>query len=483
MKHSWIALLLASPALAQKVDGDSRRPDTLRVFVSGGIDFDGIYRDRNLTGAGAGGRGFGSSTWSVEGEVGLRFDIEMQEKINAVVSLRTQRVKDGFSGAGDVLSAQNGAVLLSSDHNAFGADPEETRLFVDEASVTVNELFDPLIRLTAGIVPVAFDLRGRGSAFFFDPRHSSTFGKGVGLPFAPSLGGGAASGVTVLGFADELQPAGFQIAYARESFTAGLFLLPAILEGGDSSIDEAAYGIWALFAPKELGEGTRFGVIVAVDSFELSNTSVWTVGGGLDFHGLLDGLEIYGEVYFQFGRAGVNSDGDVLSAGGWAFQVGAEYRFPDNARNLWFGIDFTWVSGDGDREDDSVQTFLSYENVNDLLILEDRCFGLDLDTNYLSLKLAGGMAFTLGSGAIQNNLEILVRGGLNLLHHELTLAGGDDSRRIGHEIDLRAKLSVTKQMSFDTAVGFLLGSEVLEEVFGTDGENGILWTLGTTVRF
>lgn len=32
---------------------------------------------------------------------------------------------------------------------------------------------------TAGIVPVSFDIRGQGSSFSFDPRHSSTFSKNL----------------------------------------------------------------------------------------------------------------------------------------------------------------------------------------------------------------------------------------------------------------------------------------------------------------
>ena len=100
--------------------------------------------------------------------------------------------------------------------------------------------------------------------------------------------------------------------------------------------------------------------------------------------------------------------------------TGAEYRLPDNERNIWFGLGFHWVSGDDDPADDRVGNFLSYESVNDLLVLEDPVAGLDLDTNYFSLKLKGGVSFTIGSGA-KNNLELSLLVGINRLVEDLSV--------------------------------------------------------------
>ena len=82
------------------------------------------------------------------------------------------------------------------DTNRFGANPEELNVFVDEASVTLNELFNPGLKLTVGIVPVSFDIRGKGSAFFFDPRHSSTFEKNV-LTLSASIKWADGTGVSL----------------------------------------------------------------------------------------------------------------------------------------------------------------------------------------------------------------------------------------------------------------------------------------------
>ncbi|MBI2901074.1 MAG: hypothetical protein HYY17_12885 [Planctomycetes bacterium] len=469
MKHLALALSFmatAAPAFAQKVETKPERQDTLRIIITGELDLDGVLRSHNATAAGAGGDDHGSDVWTVEGDIRLRLDIEMQERIGAVLSLRTRRLT---GGAGPVLAVDNAIAFRGADTNRLGANPEETLVLVDEASVTFNEFIDPQMRLAAGIVPVVFDLRGRGEAFFFDPRRSGGFGKNAGA--------------TVFGFADELQPAGVHLTYVRDAFGAGLFALPAIVEGGDPSGDESAYGFWFMFTPKLFAEGTRLGSFVAVDSFPGSETSVWTLGGGLDLHGIVDGLEIYAESYMQFGRAGRNAAGDVLSVGGWALLVGAEYRIPDNERAIWFGLGFSWITGDDDAADDKVGNFLSYENVNEMLVLEDRTYGLDLDTNYLSFKIKGGISFSVGSEA-KNNLELSLLVGFNRLVEELSVGGGAaSSNRIGHEVDLRAKLAATKQLAFETAVGILFGADVLEDVFGAEGNSAAVWMFGTRLQF
>lgn len=67
--------------------------------------------------------------------------------------------------------------------------------------------------------------------------------------------------------------------------------------------------------------------------------------------------------------------------------------------------------------------FLSYENSNDLRVLEDQTFGLDIDSNYFSVKLMGGAALTVGSGQLPNNLELSLRIGLDRLIEEISGPG------------------------------------------------------------
>ncbi len=477
-----LSLTLSATAHAQKVDTQPNHPETLKILVSGGVNFDFVHRDRNLTLAGAGAEDFGSSTSDFEGDVRVRLDVELTEKIHGIVSLRTRRASGGGAGFIEPLGGTDrlGSVgffraggAAARDLDRFGANPEELNLFVDEASVSLRELFVPGFDLAAGIVPAAFDLRGKGSAFFFDPRHSSSFAKNAG----PGGGG------TFLGLSDELQPAGVHAAYSKDSFSAGLVLLPAIIEGGAQSADEAAYALWAMYALDSIGKGSRIGAIVALDQFAGGNTAVYTIGLGGDLQGLLEGLEIYAEIYFQFGDALRGTAGDIDSRA-WAMQVGAEYRL---LSNVWFALNFKYLTGDDDVTDDRNATFLSYENVNDTLILEDQYFGLDLDTNYWTIQAAVGAAFTIGSGSLQNNLEVSARFALCYLTEQVLTFDGSGTDDIGHEIDLRARVLVSKQVSFHTGFGFLFGSDVLRDVSagGSDdfGRTAYLWTLGMSVGF
>ncbi|GEM_PF-3326599 len=492
----------ALTANAQKVDTSQNNGDTLKVTVTGGIDFHYVYRDNELTAMGAGGSSAlgipSSSTNTFEGPLALRLDIELSEKINAVLSLRTQQVDGGtalFANFKAASSSDTGFLAAGggTDTNRWGANGEELGLFVDEASVTLNELFNPGLKLTAGIVPVSFDVRGKGSAFFFDPRHSSTLTKNISGTTV--VGGTTVGGTgTVLGFSDELQPAGTHLVYSKDAISLGLYLLPAIIEGGAQTEDEAAYGVWFFYALESVGKGSRVGALVNWSTtggapvgglsggLTDHNNNIFTIGLGGDIQGLVEGLELYLEIYFQFGRTD-----DAHTARGWAMQLGGQYNLPNNENNIWFGLNFKYVSGDTDVTDERSSGFVSYENVNDTIVLEDQYFGLDLDTNYWTIQGSVGAAFTAGSGALKNNVEVSLLFGFFKLAQDVGTdgAGNGETDDIGHELDLRAKLWVSKQVSFDTAFGILFGSDIAEDAKGVDDGNRttFLWTVGTNVRF
>lgn len=433
MKRIAIALgfvLAAAPAFAQKVDGDPERTDTLRILVTGRVNFDLVFRDAELTDTRL---GSGEDEFTIEGDLKLRLDLEMQENIAATVTIRNKRLAEG-------------ATL------AIGSNPEATGVIFDEANITVNDFLTASLKMTLGILQPTFDIRGRGSAFFFDPAHSD--------PLTAKLG--ASGTVFAAGLEDELQPAGVALTYNRENVTFGAWILPAVIEGGRATDDEAAYALWFLWA---FEKGTRFGAIFNVSSVPGHDTSLYTLGGGITLHGLVDGLELYGEIYFQFGDAGPS-----LDAGGLGTQIGAEYRFTEHG--IFLSANFTYVSGDDDALDSDLDSFVSYENVNDLLILEDPWFGIDLDHNYLSVKIGGGVSF------LENKLELSILAGFNKLLEDV--AAEDD---IGHELDVRARLLASKQLSFRTAIAFLFGSDVIEKLGTEDEDRMFLWTLGADLQF
>lgn len=460
----WLAFVLPC---VQGVSTDPERPETLRITISGEIGFAFVHRDRNLTRAGAAPEDFGSSLSEFEGAVLLRLDLEVTAKVRGVLALGTPYAVGGEGGfvepfGGNERLGSMGFFRVgdSRDLSRFGANPEELAVLVDEASVRLD-VED--LSLIAGIGPAAFDIRGKGSAFFFDPRHSSTFAKNAGP-------GGSG---TFLGLSDELQPAGLRAVWSKDDLSIGLFLLPAMIEGGSFSDDEAAYALWAMLA---LGGGSRVGAIAALNRFPGGNTAVATLGGGGAIH--FEGVEVYAEAYFQFGDSGRGPAGDLESRA-WAMQAGVEYR----AEKFWAGVNFKYLSGDDDVLDDRVSTFLSYESIDDTMILEDQYTGLDLDTNYWTIQASGGLSFRIGS--VDAELSGLFA--LCFLAKDVLAFDGSGTNAIGHEADLRFRIRPARQLSFETGFAFLFASDVLRDV-AAGGEDGFgrtayLWTVGTTLTY
>ena len=246
----------------------------------------------------------------------------------------------------------------------------------------------PELSLQLGISTWNFDLRGKGRSMAFDPRHSQSFTRNVNP---------ASDGPGSLAFRasdpEEFEPVGFWLRFARDRFSVDLVALPAVLEGGSPSNDESLYAIDLLYTMD--AKGSRFGIILAATNDPGGSSTIFTYGGGVDWRGV-ENLDAYVEFYFQNGR---NSAVAPIRVGGYAFQVGAEYTFSGSLKP-WVGANLTTFSGDRDAAANRKSSaFCSYENISDLLILEDMYLGFDWDSNYRAIKISGGIALTLASEA------------------------------------------------------------------------------------
>lgn len=442
------ALCFAQTAFAQgreiQLEKQPDRKETLKIRISGGLDADAIFRSGEIIDhrGGVNNPAADDDEFTVEAQARLRFDVDMEKKVTLTIAMANQRLNNGTTFA-------------------LGENPEDTGIIFDDLSVKIEEFLDPNLTLKAGIVPVVFDLTGRG-AFFLDPRYSNRFDKNVGG--------------LVLGFEDELQPVGAWGTYVKEALTVSVYLLPAIVEGGRSKDDEAAYGVWFTHAMDSPGKGSKFGGIFSINSFAGGDTSVFTLGGGAVLKNISPNLDAYAEAYFQFGDAGKTAAGRSRDAGGTAFQAGVDYSFPDSHGLPWVGFNITWISGDDDPIDGDVDDFLSYENVNDLKILEDQWFGVDVDSNYLSFKFSAGMTMLMGEAKRQLNLRAIL--GINRLDEEIV-----NEDRIGHELDVSAKLLWSKQVSFNGGIGWLFSSDVFDDLGTRHESNAYLLWIGTDVIF
>jgi hypothetical protein len=391
--------------------------------------------------------------------VAIRLNVDLSDKVSAVLELGKERVD---SGAIDEFSG-------SSSEN----------IVLREMHVNIGEFLTPGLKMQVGITTWSFDVRGKGSSFAFDPRHSQSFTRNAGATQDTGASWAAKGSAP-----EELDPVGATFRYQRDALQFDFVFLPMVIEGGNPSDDEAFYALDFLYNLDNMG--SRVGAILALTAIPGDDTSIFTFGIGATIGSLSKGLELFAEVYFQFGNAGQDTAGDSFDAGGMAFQVGAQYAFQANNKP-WVALSLTLISGDDDTSstDDSVDRFMSYENINDLIILEDMYFGFDVDSNYFAIKISGGV--TLSVGRAKDNLELSLILGITKLNEDvLTTSGGED--KLGNEVDIKARWILTKQASLNGAIGLLLGSDVLEAAMGGSAnsdsdDSAMLYTFGMDLIF
>ncbi len=496
-----LVLAMALAAAAQTPDQDKNLTTlkemerTVRIVVSGRVVLDFVYRSSGVTFAT---EGFTSvdvpptpptddsdTETSFEGHVAIRTDIDLSDRVSIVLEIGTLRV--------------DGGVI-----NEWGNTTAEG-IQLREAHAVVSELLTPELKAQIGIATWSFDVRGRGNSFAFDPRHSSTIAKNQNRHaddsdvFTNRASNGTAG-------PNELVPLGAVLTWARENIMVDLVILPGVIEGGNPSNDEALYAVDFWYKLDQLGKGSRVGAIFSISAFDIpgatfpddsqTNTALYTLGGGIVLKEVgMPGLELYFEVYVQFGDAGQSDtggtpDAEDIEADGNSFQLGGEYHSTvGNPLPWWVGANVTYISGDDDSPagtDDTSGNFLSYENVNDLLILEDMYFGFDWDANYFAFKFSAGASFDVASG--KDNLEVSAILGIARAAEDVVISATTKEDGLGNEVDLRARYHLSKQASFNVAIGFLFGSDLLEESMRAHGDpdeedSAQIFTLGTDLKF
>jgi len=153
-----LALALSAAAQEKPITTNKENKDTLKASVSGNVVLDYIWRSSEITSFNA--TAFGplgvnqDAQNTFEGHLAIRMDVDLNDKVAAVVEFGTKRV-DG------------GAILNWGDATA---DAIQLR----EARVVVSDFLTQGLKFGAGIADWSFDVRGKGSAMAFDPRHSQS---------------------------------------------------------------------------------------------------------------------------------------------------------------------------------------------------------------------------------------------------------------------------------------------------------------------
>lgn len=476
--HTTTALLLALAASASAQDKPltttKDNADTLHLFVSGTVDMDYVHRSHAITAftdsfsnpTGAGAPLTSSAENTFEGEVGIRFNAELSNKVTAVVEFGTRRM-DGDPAAGP------GGI------NRFG-DGEALQVRLRELQILFPQVFLPELKAEVGITTWSFNIRGKGGAFAFDPRKSQTITRNLDSD-------GAAMNTRDDGFArfaeaafiETAQPIGASFTYDGGPVVVDLVLLPAVnQEGGAPRQDDQLYALDAFLNLDTLGLGSRVGAIAAISTARTDaigatpggqegRAKIYTLGTGTSIRPM-KGLEVYAEGYVQMGQSGKLAAGQGVAAGGHAMQVGAEWHYTvGNPLPFWFGLNFTHISGDStdpaDTGNRKASRFAAYEGVNDLMILEDPYYGFDWDSNYQAIKISGGASF---NAVQENDLDLTAILGITRAVNRVDVPTGGTENKLGDELDLRATWHLNKQFALKLSLAYLWGSTLLEKSMG-----------------
>lgn len=489
-----LAMSFTAGAQDKPVTTSKDRAETLKVNVSGSVALDWVWHDEmsNLVRAtqALGGGTVTEESGDFEAVIRLSLDIDLSDKVSANITLGNNDLSQGAA-----IVSPTGVTNTTGGPAVLANNPESTEVIITDASITFAEILDPSITIRVGTQNHAFDIRGSGSAFFFDPRNSESFANNT---FQGLASGGAVSGAAPDSPGqDYLQPTGATLTYTRDKLELNVIAWTAI-EGGRSVSDENNLGADFYY---DINDNVRIGGILMLTSFGPhdpyvatgntmavgsdagGDTMVVTLGGGVVLKNISDGLDVWGEVYIQSGDAGKAitpsaPTGETLDAAGLAFTAGVDYRMSEQTS---FGASIVVISGD-DEADDEVGNFLTYENVNDLLILEDQAFGIDVDTNITLIK--GYLKHML-----QDNVELSVMAGLATATEDIAIGAPLASEdKLGTEVDVRLTYMYSAAVNFNARLGYLFGSDVLEAAGDAAGMNdpedsAYVLTLGTDIKF
>lgn len=477
MLLALLALFLREQGAGNREQGlGDRDPGPVRVTVSGRLELDGVARGGTLNEASfwtpgglAATSGADHSETFFSPFFRLRFDVDFSPRVAAVLDLGNRRID--FDSPDPRL--QNERV----------ADDRISLLF-RQAYIALRAWPIEGIEWNLGFAEIRHDPSGWGQPLFLSSDAESPWGE---LPDSTTPPFPAFSTNTVPQTRrDELQPAGLMGSFTRDCLRASLWLLPAVIEGGQTVNDEALYGLDASMNFGKIAVGAIGALWVGgtdLLGFSAQDQEVWTVGGWVrgEF-GLFDG---YVESYRQFGRAGrIDTTGDGqaerLVAEGFALRAGARVRM-DAASKPWLAAEFLWISGDESALDDREGRFLSYENNDATPIVEGNEFGLDIDSNYVAVRGSVGISVWRVDFRAAVSFFTLLEPMPLAPDPAFGVSGRSD--RLGTEVDFGVRVPWSRAVSLDATLSALLGSEVLEEFTRLRENEAYLLTIGTRLQF
>ncbi|MFH1680027.1 MAG: alginate export family protein [Candidatus Eisenbacteria bacterium] len=471
----------AGLAVAGSVNSGDDESSAQTITISGSIELTGYVRTEEineiLDGAGwafTGGVGpvadssdfaAGDAGWTAQ--VKVRFDIGLAEKVSAVIELGNR----DLGGNGHVANA-----------SFFGSAPAAQFVTFLKGYIRVDEFLYQQLSFQLGWQDFHLSLRGDGNSFLVDLTESE-------LAFMSSMQENYAG--RVYGYGQNTAPpflfsrekdnhvGGFRLTYNDQDqlyvdfFAFNIREDDAVTAGTDHE-DELFYGINVDYNLDTAGDRRSLvNAIFAMFSNDQNANRVYSIGAGIDYW--WEQLELFGEIHGQFGDyAALNSaetsvfgtailNGKRIDQKAYGGYVGGRYEF-ESEWKPYLELSFWYLTGDDGQRDDDNEDFVSYENVNDAMIIEGSLLGLDVDSNYWALKLKGGITTSLDK---PEDFDVAVFYGHFQTTEDVDRAGtftndvahSNIDQNLGDEIDLAATWRYSESLTFELKAGFLFNGD------------------------
>ncbi|MGE3163332.1 MAG: alginate export family protein [Planctomycetota bacterium] len=385
--------------------------------------------------------GTGSET-ILKPTIALNLDVQLADGVNTVLTLQTPYQ---FGDEGGTNTSSTPGVVRRN-------------LEVEQLYVNWKGAFVPELTLRFGIQEFKQDFTGSGNPFFVDVSRAET-------PFDNPGPNNAAAGTADVGapqsasagLVNSQEAAGLHALYELGDLDLELFYF-TIGETYRKNSDRTLFGL-SLSTASDLTEEMAWSAGVGLYMLQNDSSSViYTVGGGGAIHLMNESLKLYGEGYVQGGdyrEIGGPANG-ISQRNAFALYGGFRYTLPDVTGSPFFDVSYWEISGDDNGGDSRNTAFVSLENNNDTIIVEDGLYGLDIDQNYRAIKAKAGFS-------PHSQLRVDALYAFFQLHENngTYSAAGTTQDKIGDEFDVSLRYFATDYLTFRAAAGWLVDPKAL----------------------
>jgi hypothetical protein len=426
------------------------------ITISGEIKLDSIFSNREVNTVifgPVGGKRQSSATFS-DPTITLNFDVWLAKHVNAWLTLKTP----------EYLLDDMGSPVLPVGPTNY---PRRI-LEVDQAYVHIDEFGYKELSLRLGIQNIIYDMLENGNPFFYAiGQCEDAFTNNFNVP------GDGQLELNGPGLASTIEAGGMKLGYHKKSERLqfrGDMIFATTVETRQVDQDRELFALVGNIAvPHEKDYVAK--IMMTLASMSQNPASrIWTLGLGSTFKATKT-LDVFAEAYGQGGTywsnynpavdpANISTQAKDIHQQAFGGYGGFRYTMAESAWTPYLGLEWWWLSGDPDRTDRKQQNFISYEDVDDTIILEENNYGYDLDTNYSALKFRAGFkpardwALSLLYGSFRTARKVKANPGLGYRGYE----------KIGDEFDIQIKWDYTEDITFRAGVGLLWNAKFFKTV-------------------